>query len=117
MDSILTSIKKNIGITEEDTSFDPDVIMHINSVFAILTQLGVGPSEGFYIVNEDAIWDDFIPPNPRLAMVKTYMSQKVRLMLDLPQSSTLIQEIKEQIKELEWRLAEAAELEIQNGGE
>ena len=61
MESILTSIKKLLGITEEDEHFDPDLIMHINSVFTILTQLGVGPSEGFRIEDESATWDVLIP--------------------------------------------------------
>ena len=61
MESILTSIKKLLGIAEEYEHFDPDLIMHINSVFSILTQLGVGPSEGFSIVDDGAVWSDFIP--------------------------------------------------------
>ena len=60
MDSILTSIKKLLGIEEDYEQFDFDIITHINSVFAILTQLGVGPSEGFWITDKYTIWEDYI---------------------------------------------------------
>lgn len=104
IDSILTSIKKNIGIAEEDTSFDPDVIMHINSVFMILTQLGVGPSEGFFIEDADTTWDEYISEDENLAGVKTYMTAKVRLIFDPPQSSVVMEALKSIINEFEWRL-------------
>lgn len=79
MDSILTSIKKLLGIDEGYEHFDPDLIMHINSVLAILTQLGVGPENGFSIMDKTAIWNDFIPNSPKLGFVKSYMHLKVRL--------------------------------------
>ena len=96
MESILTSIKKLLGITEEYEHFDTDIIMHINSVFSILTQLGVGPENGFSITDKDATWDDFIKDDSQLEMVKSYI-----------------------LSELEWRINVAAESgkkeEIQNG--
>lgn len=104
MDSILTSIKKMLGIAEEYTHFDDDLIMHINSVFSTLTQIGVGPSEGFSISDEHANWEDFIPPDNRLNNVKTYIYQKVRLMFDPPVSSAHLTALNESVKELEWRL-------------
>lgn len=107
MDSILTSIKKLLGIAEEYDHFDPDIIMHINSVFMILTQLGVGPSEGFIIYDDSAVWDDFLlngsQPYP-LTTVKSYMYLKVKLLFDPPSSSAVIESINRQISELEWRL-------------
>lgn len=105
MESILTSIKKLLGITEEYDIFDADIIIHINTVFAILTQIGVGPSEGFSIQDKTTIWNDFIPgSDPRLNNVKTYVYLKVKLIFDPPQSSTTIEAIKQTIAELEWRL-------------
>lgn len=106
MDSILTSIKKMLGIAEEYTHFDDDLIMHINSVFSILTQIGVGPAEGFSISDEHATWDDFLgdEPNPKLNGVKTYVYQKVRLIFDPPVSSAHSTALSESIKEFEWRL-------------
>lgn len=105
MDSILTSIKKLLGIAEEYEHFDADIIMHINSVFMTLTQLGVGPSEGFYINDEETIWTDFIPDQNKLQAVKTYMYLKVRLLFD-PSSlgSATLASYERQIQELEWRL-------------
>ena len=104
MDSILTSIKKLLGITEEYENFDQDIIMHINSAFMILNQLGVGPKSGLSINDKSSTWDEFIPESSNLEAVKTYVHLKVKLMFDPPLSSTVIEAIKSQINELEWRL-------------
>ena len=109
MESILTSIKKLLGITEEYDQFDPDIIMHINSVFMILTQLGVGPAEGFSIEDDTAVWTDFIQDAKKLESVKTYIYMKVKLAFDPPLSSAVIESMKRMIDELEWRLNVAAE--------
>mgnify|MGYP003442773147 FL=1 len=104
MESILTSIKKMLGISEEYTHFDEDLIMHINSALAVLCQLGVGPSEGFFITNKSAVWSDFVPDLSKLQFIKTYVYQKVKLLFDPPQSSAAIQALNESIKEFEWRI-------------
>ena len=108
MESILTSIKKLLGITEEYEHFDVDIIMHINSVFMILTQLGVGPAEGFSIKDKTTTWDEFVPEN-QLESVKSYVYMKVKLLFDPPLSSAVIECINRQISELEWRLNVAVE--------
>ena len=105
MDSILTSIKKQLGLTAEYTQFDSDVIMHINSVFADLAQMGVGPSRGFYIEDASAIWEDFTSDNLLLNSVRSYMYLRVKLLFD-PGSigpSTLAS-YERQIQQWEWRL-------------
>lgn len=104
MESILTSIKKLLGIEDEYTQFDSDLIMHINTVFLNLTQLGVGPSEGFMIEDDAAIWEDFIGDSTQLQAVKTYVYLKVKLLFDPPLSSSVIDSINRMISELEWRL-------------
>lgn len=109
MESILISIKKLLGITEEYDQFDPDIIMHINSVFMILTQLGVGPAEGFFIEDDTAVWTDFIQDVKKLESVKTYIYLKVKLAFDPPLSSAVIESMNRLINELEWRLNVAAE--------
>ena len=109
MESILTSIKKLLGITEEYDQFDPDIIMHINSVFMVLTQLGVGPSEGFSIEDDTSVWSDFIQDVKKLESVKTYIYLKVKLAFDPPLSSAVIESMNRLINELEWRLNVAAE--------
>lgn len=110
MDSILISIKKLLGITEEYKHFDPDLIIHINSVFLILTQLGIGPKEGFSIGNEDAVWSSFIPiTDPKFEAVKSYMHIKVRLLFDPPTSSIVMEAMNRMASELEWRLSVEAE--------
>ena len=108
MDSILTSIKKLLGITEEYEHFDADIIMHINSVFMILTQLGVGPSEGFSIKDKSTTWNEFVSDN-QLESVKSYMHMKVKLMFDPPLSSAVMECMNRMISEFEWRLNVVAE--------
>ena len=108
-DSVLTSIKKLLGIAEEYEHFDADLIMHINSVFSILTQLGVGPSKGFMIEDKNATWKDFISDESKYMLVKSYMHLKVKLLFDPPLSSAVLECYKTQISEYEWRLNVAAE--------
>lgn len=109
-ESILTSIKKLLGIDENYTHFDSDLIMHINSVLSILTQLGVGPPNGFSITGNGEKWNDFIQKeNLNLSLVKSYMHLKVKLLFDPPLSSAVIESINKQISEFEWRLNVAAE--------
>ena len=104
-ESILTSVKKLIGMTEDYDVFDTDLIIHINSVFMILRQLGVGPANGFTIQDKDDKWSDFIPADDiRFEGVKTYMALKTRLVFDPPSSSIIKACIDETIKELESRL-------------
>ena len=114
MESILTSVKKMLGITEEYTHFDPDLIMHINSVFMILTQMGVGPSNGFYIEDDRDEWYDFISEDSMMESVKSYMGLKVRMLFDPPSSSAAMEAMNRLISEFEWRLNVQAE---QNGKE
>ena len=114
MESILTSIKKMLGIDEAYTHFDPDIIMHINSVLMILTQLGVGPEEGFVIEDDTSTWINFIPEAnaAQLHAVKTYIYMKVKLMFDPPLSSAVIESMNRQIAEFEWRLNVAVDPKI-----
>ena len=110
MDSILVSIKKLLGIDASYTAFDVDVIVHINTAFAVLNQLGVGPANGFMIEGEAESWDDYITDN-NFSMVKTFVYLKVRLAFDPPTSTALIESMNNTLNELTWRL----ELEGQNG--
>lgn len=109
MDSILTSIKKLLGIDESYEIFDPDIIMHINSVFMVLRQMGVGPPGGFSISDDSAVWIDYIPEIEKIEAVKTYIYMKVRLVFDPPTSSALLDALKQSIQEYEWRLNVEAE--------
>lgn len=106
MESILLSIKKLLGVSAEYEHFDPDILMHINTVFVILHDLGVGPSEGFSISDSDAVWVDFIDPDEDIsvAMVKSYMHARVKLLFDPPVSSAHIETLNRVINEFEWRL-------------
>ena len=109
MDSILTSVKKMLGITEDYEHFDPDIIMHINTALMTLTQLGVGPENGFTISGKSEEWSDFLRGASNLEAVKSYVYLRVRLLFDPPTSSAVIESMTRQINELDWRLNVAAE--------
>lgn len=117
MESILTSVKKLLGITEDCTDFDSDIILHINTVFTILTQMGVGPEEGFSIEDKSKKWDEFISNKLYFESVKTYVFLKVKLLFDPPLSTAVMESINRMISELEWRLNSAAETKSLQGGE
>lgn len=103
-ESILNSVKKMLGLGTEYDYFDQDIIMHINTTFMVLTQLGIGPVNGFYIQDESATWDEFLGNEKNLEAVKTYIYLKVKLMFDPPLSNTVMECMKQNISELEWRL-------------
>ena len=103
-DSILTSTKKPLGLDENYTVYDPDILMHINSVFVTLNQLGIGPDAGFMIEDKTPVWSDFLGNDPRLNNVKTYTYLRVKMLFDPPQTSYLVDAMAKQIAELEWRL-------------
>lgn len=103
-ESILSSTKKSLGIEDDFTQFDPDVIMCINSSLNVLTQLGVGPKEGFLITSKTETWDQFIGDNKRLNMAKSYVFMKTKLMFDPPTIAAVLSAYQEQIKEYESRL-------------
>lgn len=103
-DSILVSIKKLLGLTEEDTSFDTDLIIHINSVFFMLNQLGVGSERVFSITDSSTEWTDFTRDVSEYSLIKSYMFLKVKLMFDPPNSSSVLDCYKAQITEYEWRI-------------
>ena len=118
-DSILNTTKKLLGIAEEYTAFDPDVIMSINSVFAILEQLGVGPDGGFSITDSSMTWNDYFGASEDIEQneaVKNYIALKVKLMFDPPTSSTVMQATTNLTSELEWRLNVACDKTHGYGG-
>lgn len=115
IESILTSVKKLLGITEEYTSFDLDLIIHINSAFMELTQIGVGPTNGFRISDSSATWSDYLGDSRNLEAVKSYVYLRVRLSFDPPSSSVVMENMKQMLNECAWRLN--MEAEMSNEGE
>lgn len=110
MESILTSIKKLLGITAEYTHFDADIVMHINSVLVTLNQLGVGPAEGFVISDELDTWEDFLGDNMLLqGNVIQFVYLSVKMVFDPSLSSAVLAATERQIDELTWRIAAMAE--------
>ena len=104
-DSILTSIKKMLGISSDNTDFDTDIIIHINTVFGILNELGVGPSSGYMITSVNDTWADYgISEDNNLNSVKSYMYLKVKMLFDPPITSAIQNANTQLINELEWRL-------------
>ena len=104
-ESILTSIKKLLGLNKDDKSFDTDIIIHINSAFATLNQLGVGKKAGFSISDDSATWESIFGNNVTLnGFIKTYVYLKIRLVFDPPTNSSVVESIKQSINEYEWRI-------------
>lgn len=109
MDSILTTIKQHVGVVAEYEHFDAEIIDHINSVFADLWQMGVGPSEVFMIEDDIPTWEDFLKGSDKLNAVKSYMKLRVKLLFDPPTSPAVMESMKREIDKWEWRLTVAAE--------
>lgn len=105
VNSILDSIKRQHGISSDDTNFDEELIMHINGALMIANELGVGPQEGFLISDKTATWTDFIGNRKDLELVKTDVYIRVKLVFDPPQNSFLVASLEKQLVEYDWRLA------------
>lgn len=103
--SILKSVKKMLGLDASYTHFDLDILMHINSAFATLNQLGIGPENGFAIEDDSAVWASFYGSDPRYNAIRTYVFLKVRFLFDPPQTQYLVSALHDQITEHETRLS------------
>lgn len=109
MESILTSIKKLLGIAEEYAHFDVDIIMHINAELMTLSQIGIGPSEGFIVTSDYQTWSDFLGNQTNVEAVKTYVFLKVKMAFDPPTSSFVMDAYRRQAEEYLCRLSYQAE--------
>jgi hypothetical protein len=107
--SILNTVKKLCGVSEEYTVFDQDLLVLINAAILDLTQNGVGPEDGFLVSDASATWDDFIQGFPNPGVIANYISQKVRILFDPPSSSFVLESIQKQLDELIWRINVQAE--------
>lgn len=105
MDSILTTIKNLMGIPESATEFDGAIIIYINREINVLRQLGVGPNEGYRVTSAEQTWADYIGDDPRLDPVKDAIHMRTKILFDSPQSAIVLECLKEQLKEAEWRLS------------
>lgn len=112
--SILKSMKKLLQLPADYDHYDLDVMIHINSVFSTLHQLGVGPKDGFQITGEEEKWADFVGSDPRLNSVQSYVYAKVKLLFDPPSNAFLVTSLEKIISEFDFRLLVASE-EVQNG--
>lgn len=113
--SILTDIKKMLGPSYDEDSFDTDITIHINSCFTTLRQLGVGPENGYRIKDDKNVWSEFVKDDEMLDSVKTYIYLKVKMVFDPPLNATLIESFEKQITELEWRLNVSVESDPKGG--
>lgn len=109
--SILNTIKKLIGLDKDYGAFDLDLVIAINSSFTILRQLGVGPTYEYRINGPDETWSDFFADAKQISLAKSYIYLRTKLLFDPPASSSLLDAIKQQISEFEWRLTVQAETE------
>lgn len=110
-ESILNSTKKILGIPEDYTAFDTDIITHINSTFAILHQMGIGPTTGYFIEDASNEWSEFTV-DTGLNMVRSYVFLKVRMLFDPPATSFVIAAMEKQIAEQEWRISTHREWQL-----
>lgn len=101
---ILKSIKKLLGVDEADTSFDLDIMTHINSVFMVLRQIGVGPAVGYSISTGTETWNEFLSGNVNIAAVRTYVYLRVQLLFDPPTNPSILEAKNRIADQLEWRL-------------
>lgn len=110
MESILISIRKLVGSHEDCAAFDPDLIVYTNTALNVLTQLGVGPKNGFFITGTDEKWSNFLPSSDhRYELVKAYVAQKVKILFDPPTSSSVLDSMNRALSELEWRVMATVE--------
>lgn len=109
--SILNTIKRMLGLEPDYTPFDTEILIHINSVFMVLQQLGVGPKDGFSITGPDEVWSDYIGDTKNLEALKSYIYLRVKTVFDPPQSGTAMEAMKQQIDEYTWRLNVAVDPE------
>lgn len=108
-DSILTSTKIAMGVIPEYDSFDNQILMLINSAFSTLSQVGIGPDDGFSIDDDSTTWNEYLDGKRILNMVIQYVHIYVRLSFDPPQNSFAVQSMKDQLNELIWRINVQAE--------
>lgn len=114
-DSILDSVKEQLGLIEVD-EFDSSIIMCINGAISTLSQIGVGPSEGFVIIDKENTYEEYLgKDHPAISQVKLYLFYKTKLEFDPPQSTAVMEVIKEMIAECEWRLNVMCDTEIEGG--
>lgn len=103
-DSVLLSTKQMLGISPEDTSFDVNVIMSINTALTTLMDLGLTEVEDQIVTDYDMTWDDLLGGRTDIEYVKTYVYQKVKMIFDPPTSTAAIDAMQRSINELEWRI-------------
>lgn len=114
--SILDDVKKMLNIPPEDDSFDTDIIIDVNSAFSTLNQLGVGPNEGFHIVDKNTVWNDYIDDSILLEHIKTFIYLKVKMIFDPPLNGSIMQSFERQLGEIEWRIHTRIESQKNVGG-
>lgn len=105
-DSILSTIRKLCtSFGDADETLDTDLLVQINTIINRLYQIGIIKKRGFIIEDESTLWSelfDSLEDANNKAMVKSYIELRVKLLFDPPQSSTVMESMKQQIKEFEW---------------
>ena len=112
MESILTSIKNDIGVMPEYTIYDGPIITHINTALFALTQIGVGPEDGFVITDDQSKWSDFLGDSKQFEPAKSYVYAKTKLAFDPPSSAVHIEALNKLAEESLGRLSILVETEV-----
>lgn len=106
MDDLIFEELKSLIMSDDDNSYDRDLLLLINGEQLHISQLiDVNPMQITPITTwRDWIGDDVI----RIGAVKILMQQKIVLLFDPPNAS-MTGALERQIKELEWRLTAVQE--------
>lgn len=107
--SIFYTVKRMLGVANENKAFDEQILVAINSALMVANQIGVGPETGFRVEGITETWDDFLGEHKDVDGVQAFIYLRCRLMFDPPSNSFLVNAIENQIKELEWRVMEQVE--------
>lgn len=114
MDSILESVKDYLGVSDDVTAYDTEILMAINAVMIALKQFGIGPEEGYVVEGTYDTWDDLMGDN-HPGGVREYVCMRVRMLFDPPSNNQIMAALKEQISEFEWRILDDADRLAEEG--
>lgn len=111
IESILKTIRDGVGLGQDDSCFDNELLIHINSAFFTLNQIGVGDGVPFVCRGEEQTWAEFFSTTDELEAIKDYVICKTKMVFDPPSNSYVLDSLKQHIAELEWRINEAVDYE------
>lgn len=101
---VLDTIKTSCGIDSENSDFDQELLIFINSNVSVLCQLGVVSTP--IVVDANTTWTDLIGSYTDIEMIKTEMYLAVVLVFDPPVNASVLASYQKHLEELQFRLRE-----------